>query len=61
MKNIPKKYPLSHGGEVCFLNSNLVCNELKKLSFKKTNVEKTTRTYNSQKHKIEYLIITSKK
>ena len=61
LRNIPKKYPLSHKGEVCFLKTSQVSVELNKIGFKKTNIEKTTRTYNSNAHKIEYLIITAKK
>lgn len=61
LRNIPKKYPLAHKGEVCFLKPIQVFKEFSKIGFKKTGIEKTTRTYNSVNHKIEYLIITAKK
>ena len=61
LKNVPKKYPLPHKGIVCFLKSSQVFLELSKIGFKKINIEKITRTYSSEAHKIEYLIITAKK
>lgn len=61
LKNVPKKYPLSHKGSVCFLKSSQVFLELNKIGFKKINIEKVTRSYSAEEHKIEYLIITAKK
>ncbi len=61
LKNIPKKYPLSHKGEVCFLNFRQTSKELEKIGFKNINCEKNTRTYQSETYLIEYLVLTSKK
>jgi len=59
VENIETGYPLANNGQTCFISANEARKYLQEIGFININIEKVTRSYNNQKHYLEYLSIVA--